>query len=986
MSQSVKRDAGTAFEDAVNDSPHTSKRSKKRAGRKSADQDALKPDTDGTSAFPATPEKISNGESQDVLHKKSSPIQDASPKPLPAADHKKAKNSPRNTKTLMEEPGKKADNIALGKWEVTAPDNAKALVPKNKSPAKPSDSQVSKSKRQDPARTSGWSLSRAKGGIFIAQDPILTQDDQYLILPTFSEVHVYAAKTSLLVRSFQVDNKSDITSCALSTTDPKRLYVSTSRGLLSVWDWTSGKTLGKHDTKRGLYQILPVQSKDGKETVLALQENEGKGQSIVAYTVDDSQKFAENRTILRRTSRHSRIKAYAQGSILVVAAVDKLLIAQSQITADGDLDLDYTWRETTVSGTIVSFDAYINLGKSRNTRKIPILDVAVGLHNGVIAQYEDVLSNLIAKEKKSSTESVITRKLHWHRTEVNTVKWSRDRNYLISGGNETVLVIWQLDTNQKQFLPHLSTSILGLTVSAAGSAYALRLADNSVMVLPTADLLPSTNVTGLALGDIGLSSCPVILHPNMPNQLLAAVPANPVVKDLKRGQSTTFLQSYDVESHFQTNRQALTRNMTTALNVGPDGQSIQEPNVTEIAVSHDGKWLATVDEWHPPATDVDPMYLDADGPETRGADTETSLRIWTAHDGGNTWELVTRIDEPHKPGPHSVLGLAVNPVRLEMASIGSDAAIRIWSPKARHRNGVAVRNASNEQLYTWTCSRTIHCEQDSVGQSAAPTSASLTYSDDGSVLATSWSGPASSTRFVHLLDPKTGQICASQPDLIPQGTAKIAFAGRYLLCLSRTFTVFDTLTTQTIATVDLDPDFVAPQSQSPSYIAVNKFDGTVAISISRARKPGSTKLVVLRISEGEVRSLHEASFTGALKGLLAQSTLPGYLMIDDRNRVRSLKPSGMITTALRSSRSTGLENEQVSRSLDSIFGRGGGIAATNGVVDNAESGGRDETLAITAGATSSARDLDSVLSIVSSTQAPSPADLFQRVLSALAQK
>lgn len=987
MSHPIKRDAGTAFEDAVNDSTHTTKRARKRTGRKSADENGLKRDQVDTSTATAKPAKASIAGSSNVHDTNSSRAQDTPQKPLPALDHKTAQSPAPNPRVLVEEPEKKEGKINLGQWEVTAPD-AKALVPKNKSPAKPSEKEVSKSKRVERTHTPGWSLSRASGGTFIGQDPILTQDDQYLILPTYSEIQVYATKTSLLVRSFQVDTKSDITSCALSTVDPKRLYVSNSKGLLSVWDWTSGRTLGKHDTKRGLYQVLPVQSKDGKETVLVLQENEGKGQSIVAYTVDASHKFTETRTVLRRTGRNSRIKAYAQGSILVVAATDKLLLAQSQITAEGDLDLDYTWREITVSGTIVSFDAQMNSGKSKSSRKVPFVDVAVGLQNGVISHYEDLLFRLIAKEKKSSTEEIIARKLHWHRTEVNTVKWSRDRNYLISGGNETVLVIWQLGTNQKQFLPHLSTAILGLTVSAAGSSYALRLGDNSVMVLPTADLLPSTNITGLALGDIGLSSCPVILHPRMPNHLLAAVSANAAAKDLRRGQNTTFLQSYDLESHLQTNRQALTRNMTTALNVGPLGQSVQEPSVLHIAMSHDGKWLASVDEWQPPAKDVESLYIDADSPETSGAGTETSLRIWTAHDDQNTWELVTRVDEPHKPGPHSVLGLAVNPARLELATIGSDAAIRIWSPKARHRNGVAVRNRSNEQLYTWTCSRTIHCEQDSVGQTATVTSAVLTYSDDGSVLAASWSSSTPSTRFVHLIDPRTGQICVSQPDLVPQGDARIAFAGRYLLCLSQTFTVFDTLTTQTTATIDLDPEFVAPQSQSPSFMAVNKFDSTVAISVSRARKPASTKLVVLSIDGGDIKCLHEAPFTGTLKSLLSQSTLPGYLMIDDRNRVRSLKPSGLSTTALISSISAGRESEQVSRSLDTIFGRGGGLAATDGAGNNADSDGRHERLAITerAANTVTARDLDSVLSIVSSTQAPSPADLFQRVLSALGQK
>ena len=53
-------------------------------------------------------------------------------------------------------------------------------------------------------------------------------------------------------------------------------------------------------------------------------------------------------------------------------------------------------------------------------------------------------------------------------------------------------MLWQLDTNLKQFLPHLSAAIESLAVSPKGTLYALRLSDNSVIVLSTAELEPIT--------------------------------------------------------------------------------------------------------------------------------------------------------------------------------------------------------------------------------------------------------------------------------------------------------------------------------------------------------------------------------------------------------------------------------------------------------------------------------------------------------------
>lgn len=981
MSQTVKRDAETAFEDAVNGSSHTVKRQRKRKTRKSVDQNES-----GSSKTESTPTRAPKSAETTPLIKSGTQDSNTSNPGPTTLERPKDPSNPDSKKTVLAEPRKK-DGLDILNTSTDKDRGALIKIDKKKKKARKSHDNLgrqSKSKSRD-VNQGGWTISPGSGGMFIDQDPLLTDDDQYLVHATHSGIQVYATKTSLLVRSFRVDNKPDITSCSFSGSDPTKLYVSNGRGLVSLCNWTTGVKLGEADTGMGLQQVLPLRSWEGKELVLLLQEEPQRKRSAVVYSVDTSSgEFSEMDTILRKTDLLPCIRSYAQGTVLIACAGASLLIGQFTGSIDDKLDLTYTWREISLSETITCFDGQVNSGKSKSSRKTPFLDVVVGLSKGAILQYEDLLFKLIAKEKKNSVEDVLARKLHWHRAAVNSVKWSRDRNYIISGGSETVLVIWQLDSNQKQFLPHLSTPILGLSISAEGSAYALRLGDNSLMILSTADLLPSTNVSGLALGEARLGFSSMALHPKNPNQLLASVPADAAVSGQRRGKSSTLLQIYDLEANLQLGRQALTRNMTTALNVGPAGQLVREPDVTHIAISHDGKWLATVDEWQPNEQDLSGLFIDSDGPKLRGQSTETCLRFWVWNGDERSWELVTRVDEPHQSGHHSVLGLAFNPTKVEAATIGSDATVRFWSPKARHRNGVSVRNRSNEQLYTWTGTRTVRCDHDAAGEIDASTSAALSFSDDGSVLAVSWAWSSSSSRTVHLIDPTTGKICASQPDLVAGTFAKMAFKGRYLLCLSQNLTVLDTLTGQTVTSIALEPEYVAPASHSPSHIATNKFDGTVAFSISRSDRPRGAKFVILSLlgPPTEWKPVYENSFPGPVKGLLALTSGPGYLIVDERNRYQFLRPTGLGATGpSRALQGGNKETDQVTKSLDSIFGPDLGIARNAGpsVPSPEEQAGADPTSATPA----SAGGLDTILKVVSSASAPSPAELFQRVLGAL---
>ena len=45
--------------------------------------------------------------------------------------------------------------------------------------------------------------------------------------------------------------------------------------------------------------------------------------------------------------------------------------------------------------------------------------------------------------------------MHWHAHAVNALAFNSDGTYLLSGGDEAVLVVWQLSTGDRRYFPRL---------------------------------------------------------------------------------------------------------------------------------------------------------------------------------------------------------------------------------------------------------------------------------------------------------------------------------------------------------------------------------------------------------------------------------------------------------------------------------------------------------------------------------------------------
>ncbi len=245
-------------------------------------------------------------------------------------------------------------------------------------------------------------------------------------------------------------------------------------------------------------------------------------------------------------------------------------------------------------------------------------------------------------------------------------------NYLISGGSETVLVLWQLDTERPDFLPHLSASIENIVISPEGSSYAIHLDDNSTMVLSTAEMKPH----GLRLwnpipsfqraaGERFASQArwaatmgsrtplTAIRHPVDRSQMLLCV-GNGLQATVADGtQSTPLLQVFDLSSFHNVAKQAIARTNPADVNITSQGYPIVEPRVTQLALSHDGKWLVSVDEWEMPVRDAE---LLVDGSKTvtdiRNERREVYLKFWEVGTDTNSLpppcNLASRVNDSHQ--------------------------------------------------------------------------------------------------------------------------------------------------------------------------------------------------------------------------------------------------------------------------------------------------------------------------------------------------
>lgn len=386
---------------------------------------------------------------------------------------------------------------------------------------------------------------------------------------------------------------------------------------------------------------------------------------------------------------------------------------------------------------------------------------------------------------------------------------------MISGGSENVLIMWQMDTSKINQLPHLSGAIENIVVSETGASYVLHLDDNSAMILSTAELKPTAYISGIQSSTAQVSTpkdmlvrrtwsvaekvwrrIPAAIRSSDPSQLHVCVGSGAQAA-MSGVLSAPLLQTFDLESFTSVNRQPLARTQPTDMNLSNKGFTIEEPLVTHLSFSSDGQWLASVDVWNPPEKDVD-VVVNGSKEQFIRERQEVYLKFWQLGASDSSAALVSRVNVPHSTDqPESVLDLAADPISQCFATIGSDGIVRVWRPRVRQQNGLAVKGVHGQDACTWACSKAIPVG-DGLGEDTVdvPYAAqnrrpqgSLSFSEDGSTIFAAYG--VDDSGVVYIIDAASGEIVRTLQDLWTGTLRSIRTLSPFIVVLSRELRVFD---------------------------------------------------------------------------------------------------------------------------------------------------------------------------------------------------
>lgn len=119
------------------------------------------------------------------------------------------------------------------------------------------------------------------------------------------------------------------------------------------------------------------------------------------------------------------------------------------------------------------------------------------LDNAFMAQQAETRGDGTEKRAPTST-------MHWHAHAVGSIAFSPNGAYLLSGGEEAVLVLWQLASGQKEFVPRLGAPIASVAVAngldGREQEYAVGLMDGSMVFVGAMNLKPLRTFSRVKIG------------------------------------------------------------------------------------------------------------------------------------------------------------------------------------------------------------------------------------------------------------------------------------------------------------------------------------------------------------------------------------------------------------------------------------------------------------------------------------------------------
>jgi len=391
---------------------------------------------------------------------------------------------------------------------------------------------------------------------------------------------------------------------------------------------------------------------------------------------------------------------------------------------------------------------------------------------------------------------------HWHTLPVRSLSFSYSGTNFYSGAGECVLVRWHLDNpHQKEFLPRLRSTIEHVTVANENQFIAVATADNSIQVL-----------------DPRFETINIVQHLVLGTHFPAGIVFDHRTKSMVLNGLTGHIQFYSPHD------------MALLYNLDIVGQNkltqernchIENTNVTKLAISNCGLWLATVEE----RVDVSYSF-------------ELRLKFWNFNTVKQLFTLNTSVELPHEKSVTHILFQPSYNEDLRCVTVGNDKKFKIWQLV----NADTVYHKGN----AWSCTR--------VGFYRDLPCSALSFSSDGSLLGVGF-GPTITTWLPDTCELKCSLLHPGHRERL---TALQFGTGNQCHLLvgatSEQLSVWNLLSLTMVWTVPLQVSLLVANSVFP-HMAVFTTDGKLFIF-----NPGSSQPIFTQTLEKETENVVAAVF------------------------------------------------------------------------------------------------------------------------------
>lgn len=471
--------------------------------------------------------------------------------------------------------------------------------------------------------------------------------------------------------------------------------------------------------------------------------------------------------------------------------------------------------------------------------------------------------------------------LRWHVDPVESVEFSVDENYLVSGGSEKVLVFWHLILDRAQFLPRLAGPIERIYADFHRPDHysvALRISEGSykTSVCELLVILGLDLVSRLSYSPV----CPTY-HTSMNRALNAARKAqkngtsanpfrhnitakmvvHPTTKYLYTAKGSS-VQAYDVIR----GEQAFVQHIAPKLSTGKvkSEKKLVDPEVQEVAFTSDGAWMATFDSM--PSLNFDNLMLKND--------TLYALKFWLWSE--SSWVLSLKIIDPHGAGLK--VGCILSNRPDSFTTVDKNGGIRIWKPRLNNPlAAVEIPNASSKKHNTqtvWTLRKTTFPFTVS-----APVAAC--YAPDGSFLVVSHDNKAQIFDSSLLLPIEF----AIPPVDLP--IESLAITGSYLVIISQLKILLFDMVSASESPIFLHV-FACGQG---NLVAVDASEQLIAVACNECTAT-SVKSTISIFHPSSLKPLFTSTYSKAIASLIPSQS--GFLLMNTDSEVGVLAPEGKL--------------------------------------------------------------------------------------------